>query len=170
MNYTWTYAQIPDVDNLVKLSVKYQYEVDPIFNIDLNVFAHNLVLGIVNQFYTGHSDIVVVARDVNQNILAYTWAKHDGVNIWSREPLINIRMAHVDPNLNIRHRILLLKDMLEIWERYAQITNTPIIASSSIRENQTAFMRLHEQAGYIVRGGSAYKRIDLSTKPKSLLN
>lgn len=170
MNYTWTYAQLPDIDHLVKLSVDYQYEVDPIFNIDLNVFAHNLVLGVVNQFYTGHSDIVVIARDADQNIMAYTWAKRDGVSIWSRESLINIRIAHVDPNLSIRHRILLLKDMLEIWERYAQITNTPIIASSSIRENSTAFMRLHEQAGYLVRANSAYKRIDLSIKPKQLLD
>ena len=74
MNYSWTYAQLHDSVDLVNLSIRYQYEIDPIFTVNVNVFAHNLVLGIVNQYYTGQTDLVAVARDTNNKLLGYTWA------------------------------------------------------------------------------------------------
>ena len=169
MNYTWTYAHLPDANELVGLSVKYIPEIDPIFTVNVNVFAHNIVSAIVNQFYTGRTDLVVVARDVDNKLLGYTWAKSGDTGMWSTEPIVNVRIAHVDPNLSVRRRILLCKDMLTIWERFAQVTQCPIVASSSIRQEQQGFMRLHESAGYIVRGGVAYKRVDLSQTPTTLL-
>ncbi len=168
MNYNWTYAHLPDAEALVNLSVKYQYEVDPIFTIDANVFAHNITSAIINQYYTGYSDLVAVARDTNNNLLGYTWAKGGEKGMWSRETIVNVRIAHVDPDLSVRCRILLVKDMLSIWEQFAKITNCSVIASSSIRQEQTAFMRLHEQAGYLVRGGVGYKRVDLSNTATTL--
>jgi hypothetical protein len=81
---------------------------------------------------------------------------------------MSVHMAHVDPTMSSRSRITLLKDMLDIWERFAQMTNTPIIASSTIREEQQAFLKLHEQRGYIIKGSTAYLRVDLSQKPTSL--
>ena len=168
MNYTWNFAQITDAQDLLNLSVKVQDEVDTIFNFDPNVLAHHIVLGIVNQYYTGQSELVAVARDADNSIIAYTWAKSGDTTMWSAEQTVSVRMAHVDPDLSARLRIQLIKDMLLIWERFAQIVKCPIITSNSIRKDQNVFMRLHEQAGYTVRGGNAFKRVDLSIVPNSL--
>lgn len=167
MNYAWTYASLTDATELLELSLKVQYEVDTIFNFNPNVLAHQIVLGLVNQYYTGRTDLLAIVRH-NNKIIAYTWCRSGEKSMWSAEELINVRMAHVDPDLTDRQKISLLKDMLEIWERFAQITNTPIIASSTLRHKQTAFLRLHERAGYTVRGSTAYRRVDLSVKPATL--
>jgi hypothetical protein len=126
------------------------------------------VLGLVNQHYTNGSEILPVARDSQGKIVAFTWAKSGERTIFTQEALVYIRMSHVDPSLSARAKIKLLKDQLTIWDNYARITNTPIIYSSSLRQEQTAFFKLHKQAGFEVRGSSAYKRVDLTTKPQSL--
>ena len=169
MNYTWTYAAMTDASQLMDLSLKVQFEVDTIFNFNPNVLAHNIVTGLVNQFYTGSSDLIAVVRD-GDKIIAYTWAKTGEPTMWSNEHIMSIRMAHVDPDLTDRQKILLLKDMLVIWERFAQITNTPIIVSSTIRNKQSAFLRMHEKQGWIIRGNSAYKRVDLTQRPQQLFD
>jgi hypothetical protein len=168
MNYSWTYASINDANDIMGLNLLVQHEINSIFNFNPNVLAHQLSLALVNQFYTGKTDLVALARDSNNKLLAYTWAKSGNHSMWSTEEIINVTMAHVDPNLSPRSRILLLKDQLTIWERFAQITNTPLISSNTLRLEQNAFLKLHKAAGYIVRGSFAYKKVDLTTKPAAL--
>jgi hypothetical protein len=170
MHYTWTYMGPSDSNDLMALSLQVEFEVNTIFKFNPNVLAHNIVLGLVNQFYTGHSDLIVGVRDDSGKLMAYTWAKNGDSTMWSTEKVMNIAMAHVDPNLSSRTRIKLLQDMLEIWERFAQISNTPIITSSTLRHEQNAFLKLHERAGYTVRGSAAYLRVDLSKKPTKLFD
>jgi hypothetical protein len=170
MNYTWTYAQLTDANELLDLSLKVQYEVNTIFKFNPNVLAHNLVMGLVNQYYTGSTDLLAISRNENNRIIAYTWAKSGDKTIYSEESMVSIRMAHVDPDLSLRHRILLLEDELTIWERFAQITKCPIILSSTLRQNQNVFMRLHERAGYIIRGSVAYKQVDINSIPNHLFS
>ena len=170
MHYTWTYMGPSDSNDLMALSLQVEFEVNTIFKFNPNVLAHNIVLGLVNQFYTGHSDLIVGVRDDSGKLMAYTWAKNGDSTMWSTEKVMNIAMAHVDPTLSSRTRIKLLQDMLEIWERFAQISNTPIIASSTLRHEQTAFLKLHQRAGYIIRGSSAYLQVDLSKKPTKLFD
>ena len=168
MQYTWNFASVNDTAEIMNLNLKIQHEVDTLFNFNPNVLAHNIVLGLVNQHYTAGSELLAVARDADNKIIAFTWAKANESTIFSAEPLIYIRLAHVDPDLPVRTKIKLLKDQLTIWERFAQLTNTPLIYSSTLREEQATFLRLHQQSGYTTRGSSAYKRVDLSTKPSSL--
>ena len=110
MNYTWTYAAMTDASALMDLSLKVQFEVDTIFNFNPNVLAHNIVTGLVNQFYTGKTDLIAIVRD-NDKIIAYTWAHSGERSMWSNEELVSIRMAHVDPDLTDRQKILLLKEV-----------------------------------------------------------
>jgi hypothetical protein len=49
--------------------------------------------------------------------------------------------------------------MLQMWEIWTRACKINIIFSSTIRESQDPFMRLHERAGYTVRGSCAYKRM-----------
>ena len=170
MNYTWTYAGLNDSNDLLDISLKVKFEVDTIYDFNPNVLAHNIVTGLVNQYYTGCTDLFAITRNEENRIIAYTWAHSGDGSMFSNEKLVTVRMAHVDPDLGNRQKILLLKDMLVIWERFAQLTQNPIIVSSTIREKQSAFLRLHERAGYIVRGTAAYKRVDLSVIPNKLFD
>jgi hypothetical protein len=75
-------------------------------------------------------------------------------------------MAHLDLNLTSRDRIVLVKDMMRLWEGFAIMSNTPIVCSTTMRRDQTAFLKLHERMGYDVRGSYAYKK--LSTEQTGL--
>lgn len=169
MHYKWTYASPGDSTDIMNLNLMVKYEVDTIFNFNPNVLAHHIVTALVNQYYTGRSDLVVLTRNNNNKLLAYTWVKVQ-TTPWSTEEVLNVSMAHVDPNLSVRQRVLLIKDMLTIWERFAQIAQIPLISSNTLRQEQRSFLKIHQQQGYIIRGSWAYKRVDLSNKPTSLFD
>lgn len=170
MNYIWKLATPADSEDIMKLNLLIQHEVNTIFNFNPNVLAHHIVTGLVNQFYTGKTDLIATARDDNNHLLAYTWVKTGEHSMWSTEEVASVRMAHVDPNLSVRRRIVLLDDMIDIWQRFAQMHNIPILYSNTLRKEQTAFLKLHQRNGFIVRGSAAYKRIDLTYKPTKLFD
>lgn len=170
MNYTWTLATPADSDDIMNLNLLIKHEVDTIFNFNPNVLAHHIVTALVNQFYTGKSDLVAVARDDNNKLLAYTWVKTGEHSMWSTEEVASVRMAHVDPSLSVRQRITLLDDMMDIWERFAQIHLIPIVYSNTLREQQHVYLKLHKQRGYIVRGSAAYLKVNLNYMPTRLFN
>jgi hypothetical protein len=169
MQYTWKLATPADSQDIMNLNLMVQYEVDTIFNFNPNVLSHHIVVALVNQFYSGKSDLIATARDENNRLLAYTWVKTGEHGMWSNEEIAVIRMAHVDPNLSVRRRILLLNDMIALWERFAQLHDIPIIHSNTLRIEQAVFLKLHQRAGYEVRGSVAYKRVNLQHKPTQLL-
>ena len=74
--------------------------------------------------------------------------------------MVVVRMAHVDLSLPARTRIRLVKDMIGLWEQWALLCQVPIVCSSTVRGDQAAFLRIHAQAGYDVRGSYAYKRLE----------
>mgnify|MGYP003655451494 CR=1 FL=1 len=160
MNYKWNYATPADSADIMELNLLAQFEVDKIFNFTPNVWAHNIVTALVDQFYNARSNLLMLARDTDNKLLAYTWVKTVDGNMWSTEAVATVVMAHVDPDLSVRQRILLLKDMLKLWEQFALQYNIPVICSNTIRSEQAAFLKLHKQNGYDVRGSIAYKRID----------
>jgi hypothetical protein len=168
MSHTWSLATPADSQDIMNLNLMVQYEVDTIFNFNPNVLSHYIVTALVNQFYTGKSDLVITARDENNRLLAYTWVKTGEYSMWSSEEVASVRMAHVDPNLSVRQRILLLNEMIELWERFAQLHNIPIIHSNTLRQEQSVFLKLHSRAGYEIRGSVAYKRVNLLHKPSGL--
>jgi hypothetical protein len=57
----------------------------------------------------------------------------------------------------------MLAQMIRMWETWAKACDIKIICSTSMRGDQTAFMHLHQQAGYSVRGSIAYKRLNTAT-------
>ena len=70
-----------------------------------------------------------------------------------------VRMAHVDLNLSARERVRLVEDMMALWERFAVYCGVPILCSTTMRTDQTAFLKLHARRGYSVRGSFAYKKM-----------
>jgi hypothetical protein len=66
---------------------------------------------------------------------------------------------HVELTQRPRDRVKLSKQSLEQWIGWCMLHNIPVLSSTSIREDQAAFMRLHDQLGFKRHGSFAYKRI-----------
>mgnify|MGYP003340279365 FL=1 len=158
--YSWLPAHGTDVADIVQMAEShFQSEIDTVFNPDPVAYSRNITFAVVNQFYLPGSELLYVARDSNNKLIAYTWAKSNERAAWSDDSMVVIRMAHVDLGLSTRDRLRLITDMMHIWEQFAHSTNTPIICSTTMRKDQDAFLKLHARHGYDVRGSYAYKRI-----------
>ena len=170
MNYTWTPATLNDVNDMVQLTESnFILDNTDLGGIDLftpepPIYARNLAYGVFNQTYYPGTELMVVARqNDNKQLLGYHWAKANDRTWWSDDPMINVRMVHLDLNLSSRLRVRLLNDMMDHWERFAHYSRNPVICSSTMRKDQDSFLRLHERRGYSVRGSFAYKRLDLGS-------
>lgn len=162
MKYTWRPATGHDVPAIVQMAVDhFQTEIDTIFNPDPVAYSRNITLAVVNQFYGPTTELLSVATDVDNNIVAYTWAKAGERSPWSDDEMVLIKMAHLSFNLSSRERVELVKDMLHLWEAFAALAKVPVICSTTMRKDQTTFLKLHERHGYDVRGSYAYKKINL---------
>jgi len=164
MQYTWRPATGDDVNAVVAMAQShFQTEIDSIFTPEPTALARNITFAVVTQFFSPTSELVSVAHDQDHKLMAYTWAKAFQRAPWSDDNMVNICMAHVDLSLSSRTRLALLTDMLAIWEQFAHYCQHPVICSTTMRNDQQAFLKLHARHGYLVRGSYAYKRINLAT-------
>ena len=146
------------INSIVKLAEShFQNEIDEFFKPEPITYSRNISHAIINQFYLPHTELVSVATN-NDNLLAYTWLNLE-VAPWSDDKIAYVKMAHVDLTLPIRLRIQLVTDMFTIWENFAKLANVSIICSTTMRKDQSAFLKLHEKHGYEVRGSYAYKKL-----------
>ena len=160
MKYTWRPANGNDTESIVQIAQEFfQNEIDNIFNPEPITYSRNITLAIVNQFFSPTTELVAVATDSDNNIVAYTWAKSNERSPWSDDEMIIIKMAHVKLNVSTRDRVNLIKDMLQLWEKFATLANVSIICSTTMRKDQNTFLKLHERQGYDVRGSYAYKKL-----------
>jgi len=160
MTYTWRPANGNDVPYIVKMAQDhFETEIDTIFTPDPVAYSRNITLAVINQFYGPTTELLSVATDQDNNIVAYTWAKTNERAPWSDDEMVIVKMAHLSLNLSTRERIVLVKDMLRLWEAFATLAQVSIICSTTMRKNQSAFLKLHEKHGYDVRGSYAYKKI-----------
>jgi len=161
LEYTWTPAAGADVTDIMALAKQhFESEIDLIFTPDAAAYARNLTFAVVSQFYIPGSVLLLVARDSEGKLLAYTWAKTGERAPWSDDNMLSICMAHVDMTLSTRTRLRLLADMITQWEHFAVQCGVPVICSTTMRRSQDAFLRLHQRYGYDVRGSYCYKRVN----------
>ena len=162
MNYTWSPATGVDVASIVAMAESnFQTEIDTIFNPQPVTYSRNITLAVVNQFYSPLSILLSVAKDDNGKLLAYTWASSTETAPWSDDKMVVVRMAHVDLQLSPKIRIQLLKDMFKLWESFAKYAQVSIICSTTMRKDQSGFLKLHAREEYDIRGSYAYKKINL---------
>lgn len=160
MIYNWRPATGNDVAAIVKMAQDhFQQEIDLIFTPDPVAYSRNITLAVVNQFYLPTTELLSVANSDSGELLAYTWARSNERAAWSDDRMVVIRMAHVALNLSARTRIGLVGDMMTLWENFARFSQTPIICSTTMRNDQQTFLKLHSRNGYDVRGSYAYKRL-----------
>lgn len=160
MNYTWRPATGLDVPKIVQMAIDhFQIEIDTIFTPDPVAYSRNITFAVVNQFYCPTTELLSVATDSENNIVAYTWAKTKEYTSWSDDEMLIVKMAHLSLNLSSRERVKLVIDMLHLWEAFATLAGVSIICSTTMRKDQSSFLKLHERHGYDVRGSYAYKKI-----------
>jgi len=158
--YTWRPAHGGDVAAIVAMAEHdFQTEIDTIFEPDPVAYSRNITLAVINQFYLPMTELVSVAVAPNGNLLAYTWAKRNERAPWSDNEMVVVRMAHLDLALPPSLPARLVNDMIDLWEGFAAFAAVPIICSTTMRGDQTGFLRIHARRGYDVRGSYAYKRL-----------
>ena len=161
MTYTWRPATGLDVPHIVKMAVDhFQTEIDTIFTPDPVAYSRNITFAVVNQFYCPTTELLSVATDTTNNIVAYTWAKANEHSPWSDDEMVIIKMAHLSLSLSTRERVKLVIDMMHLWEAFATLAQVNIICSTTMRKDQSSFLKLHEKHGYDVRGSFAYKKLN----------
>jgi hypothetical protein len=161
MNYTWRPANGLDVPHIVQMAIDhFQIEIDNIFTPDPVAYSRNITFAVVNQFYCPTTELLSVATDSTNNIVAYTWAKTKEYAPWSDDEMVIVKMAHLSLNLSTRDRVKLVTDMLRLWEAFATLAQVSIICSTTMRKDQSSFLKLHERHGYDVRGSYAYKKLN----------
>ena len=160
LKYVWRPAMITDVDAVIALTAEnFAQEVTDLFVPDPWAGARNLTQAIVNQYYQPNTELISVAVDNLDKIVAWTWAQANHVTPWSDEKLVMVRMGHVLMTLAGRDRVRLVQDMIALWEGFAQFAGHHIVCSTTMRRDQAGFLRIHQAAGYDVRGSYAYKRL-----------
>lgn len=160
MTYTWAPATFADFDAISHLAkTHFLPEVDGIFTPSDFVIDKNITYSIINQIYSPLTELLSICKDSNGTILAYTWVVANQSVAWSNDRMTCIKMAHVDLTLPAKLRVRIISDMMNIWEQYAKLVNDVIVCSTTMRHDQTAFLKLHEKRGYSVRGSFAYKRL-----------
>lgn len=160
LTYTWRPADGRDVPAIVAMAEHdFQQEIDTIFEPDPVAYARNITQAVVNQFYLPGTELISVAVTDAGELLAYTWARRNERAAWSDNEMVVVRMAHLCLSLPARTRIRLVQDMMMLWEGFARFAGVDIICSTTMRGDQAGFLRLHERAGYDVRGSYAYKRL-----------
>ncbi len=161
MMWTWEPTSGSDVPAIVNMAVEhFQTEIDSVFTPEPIVYARNLTLATVNQFYNPRSELLKVAKEQDTGrILAYTWAIRGERSQWSDDEMICAKMAHVDLALPPRQRLRLVTGMVLLWETWARDCSVPVVCSTTMRRDQSGFLELHRRLGYDVRGSYAYKRL-----------
>ena len=163
--WRWRPAAGPDTEAITAMAQSYfGAETDRIFENDPIEYSRNVLLATVNQFYNPKRELISVATHTETGqILAYTWCVRGQYSPWSTEEMVAVKIAHVNLKLGTRPRIHLLAQMIRMWETWAQACDIRIINSITVRGDQAAFMHLHRNAGYSVRGSIAYKRLNTAT-------
>lgn len=164
--WTWAPAVGTDVPQIKDIAESwFQREIEGIWVPDPIAYMRNITQAVVNQYYSPGSELILVAK-IDESIVGYLWVRRNQKSPWSDEEQAVVQMVHVDLALSARDRVQLIREMISAWETWCENFGIGIVCSTTMRGDQTAFLRLHERCGYVIRGSYAYKR--LNTTPTGL--
>lgn len=159
--WVWRLAAFDDVIPITVMANEiYGAEVDGIFTQDPRRMAYHVDLAVTTQRYYLTKQQLIVAEDpVSKHLLAYAWIARGGYTPYADEEIAEAKFAHIDLGLPITTRVRLMAQILQQWELWCRISGIPVLVSTTIREDQAGFLKLHDQAGFRRRGSFAYLRI-----------
>ena len=157
--WTWHLAQPSHVIPIVALAdQQYGPEVDEIFTTDPRIMARHVHLAITEQTYDHSRQQIIVAEDSAGIVMAWAWLGRGVYMPYAAEECAEGKFIHMDLNLPASTRIRITAQVLQQWILWCQIQQIPVLVSSTIRADQAGFLRLHQQAGFTIRGSVAYRR------------
>lgn len=159
--WRWDYAQYADIEDMYQLAkTHFEREMDGIFTINDANYKYALDMATSHQRHNLALEQLLTCRDKDSNkLIAYSWIGRGHRTPYSNDEMAEAKMAHTDLELSGAKRIHILVQMINYWEQWALACNIPVLVSTSIREEQATFLRLHERLGFTVRGGICYKRL-----------
>ena len=165
-SWTWKAAQHTDIPDIVRMAhQQFELEIDTIFTPDQYYYASKLDEAVIQQAYYFNKELLIVCRDKTTNdLLAYSWVGRGTYMPFAHQEMAEVKFAHCDLDLPVRQRITLLAQMITHWINWTKACGITILVSSSIRGEQKAFMKLHEEMGFSVRGSVAYLSLKGETK------
>ena len=158
--WTWRRAIHTDVEDILNLvDQNYSEEILGIFTPSRTRMGYHLHKTILEMSYNLNNHNISIARDRETNqLLAWSWIERGKYQVYANEEMAVAEFAHVDLALSARNRVKLLAQIIELWITWAETLKIPVLVSTTIRNEQTAFMRLHEQYGFVIRGSFAYRK------------
>ena len=159
--WRWDYAQYTDIDDIYSMAkTHFEREVDHIFTISDDNYKYALDLSTSHQRHNLALEQLLVCRQkATGKLCAYSWIGRGHRTPYSNDEMAEAKMLHTDLNLSSHHRIRIIVQAIHYWQTWARACNIPVLVSTSIREDQQTFLKLHQKLGFTVRGGICYKRI-----------
>lgn len=159
--WIWRRAEHIDIPAIIALMrSNYGSEVDDIFTINETRMSYHLHQAILEQTYLANSQLVSVAvKPESQQIMAFGWLQRGKYLPYANEEMAVAEIAHTDLSLPVRTRMRLIAQLLEQWIVWAEMNAIPVLCSTSIRSDQTGFMRLHDLYDFKRKGSFAYRKI-----------
>lgn len=161
--WCWRLAEFQDVVPITAMANEiYGQEVDGIFTQDVKRMAYHVDMAVTRQrYYLTEEQLIVAEDNVSKHLLAYAWIGRGGRTNYADEEIAEAKFAHIDLALPTVTRVKLMAQILQQWVLWCQISGIPVLVSTTIREDQAGFLKLHDQAGFRRRGSFAYLRTDL---------
>jgi len=157
--WRWRLADHSDLNGIMAIArLNFQREIQDIFTPDEAYYRYQIALAITTQQHHMGLGQILVAK-LEDRIIAYTWISLAAPPPYSQDSVAEARMLHIDLSESQRTRLMITVQTLTNWETWALACSIPVIVSASIRRDHHAFMRIHQDMGYDVRGTIAYKRL-----------
>ena len=178
MELLWELAHpLHDVEDIVAMAKDhFEGEVDQILKTDPQVMRKNVTLSATYQLFDKNREFLAVCRgnpeaepnavwDKERNnwmrpLLGYCWFDRGGYTTYSTEEITNAKFHHVDLKLSPRIRVRLINEMIDQHILWANSCGIPVICSTSIRSENSGFMRIHEKRGFKIAGTYAWIRTE----------
>jgi len=173
----WELADpLQDVEAIVELAdTNFGWEVEGVITRSRDVFRHRVTVAATEQVFNRYREFLAVCKvpgeavwrqigeyvDIRRGadkLLGFCWFDRGGYTTYSNEEISNAKFYSVDMNLPAKQRVRLVNEMIDQHILWANMCGIPIVCSTSIREDQDAFMRIHAKRGFTVNGSYAWIR------------
>ena len=160
--HQWLPAVGTDVGDIVELSSQhFADESAGMLVVDLHRAAKLVTEAVVNQLYYNTEEFMIVARNkTTKKLEGWAWAKRKCYMEYSSEETTELRMIHIDKSLVTRQKIALVGQAISIWYQWAEMNRIPVLVSATLRNEQSAFLRILDALGFTVNGSYAFIRTD----------
>lgn len=155
----WQRATIDHIPQIYRLAhYEFGQEIDTYMTPSPPKFKYLLAQSILTQLYDPNRELLIVAH-IGDRFIGYAWLARGETTTFSDDEIASYRFIHCVQDVSARIRYTLIKEALEQGILWCAINKIPVLCSTSIRAQQSAFMKIHDKLNFIIRGSYAWMRI-----------